>query len=265
MVPNNPLSGSLSTSSSRGQTQASDDSGPSGPSDPPPPYTEIADPGSEITTDANFQRPYVALNQHIQPTQIQSSDSGPISSQSFSTVPQMPQRPPQPPERQSEPSTYPTRSSNGKQSSSSYPGTISSTYPQWNNFSPPETNQRLQGPPNVPWTYPEGYWCPKCRNTGIKIKNGLSCQDCYGRFAKQHANIYNNSYYNQGPISTPWYGGLHSTSQRFVPASSPPIVVSPGDPRIGGILCGRCRGRGTIYDLLGSFTCTTCRGVGRLF
>jgi hypothetical protein len=52
-------------------------------------------------------------------------------------------------------------------------------------------------------------------------------------------------------------------------AFAPPpgaAVVQPGDPRIGGVACWRCDGRGTTSVLFfDRETCSVCGGVGRVF
>lgn len=197
------------------------------PNEPPPPYTEVASP-SEVVTETNFNRPFAALNQTTP-----SGNSAP--GQAPYRPPQAPQMPPRPPQ-------------NRPPSSSSYPGNRQNTY----------SRQSSGSRPQVPWVYPQGYWCPKCNNTGIKLKNGLSCQDCYSRFAHQNASVY-QSYptYNYPTYNYPTYN--YPTQP-----NAAPLVLRPGDPRIGGTLCGRCRGRGLLGDLLGEYTCTTCKGIGRL-
>jgi len=57
--------------------------------------------------------------------------------------------------------------------------------------------------------------------------------------------------------------------------SPPPLVVQPGDPRIGGRLCLNCNGSGqkteelTLINVFlgggGQEVCTSCRGTGRVF
>lgn len=48
------------------------------------------------------------------------------------------------------------------------------------------------------------------------------------------------------------------------PAGAP--VVRPGDPRIGGHLCWRCGGKGTVsFFIFDESTCTICGGLGRTF
>ncbi|KAG7193178.1 uncharacterized protein KQ657_000935 [Scheffersomyces spartinae] len=46
--------------------------------------------------------------------------------------------------------------------------------------------------------------------------------------------------------------------------SGPPIKVRPGDPRLGGVLCGRCRGSGIVHFLLDEEMCPVCSGLGRI-
>ena len=46
----------------------------------------------------------------------------------------------------------------------------------------------------------------------------------------------------------------------------PPVVVQPGDPRIGGRLCPNCFGAGRTFGflLLNDRPCNACGGIGRL-
>ena len=43
-----------------------------------------------------------------------------------------------------------------------------------------------------------------------------------------------------------------------------PLVVKPGDPRLGGVLCGECRGTGRVSFLLDEDLCPLCNGLGRI-
>lgn len=65
----------------------------------------------------------------------------------------------------------------------------------------------------------------------------------------------------QQPIFQPVY------QQPMYQAPLPPRVVQPGDPSIGGILCGRCRGKGyTGGGFLNDYeSCRICGGTGRVF
>ncbi|SMN22395.1 similar to Saccharomyces cerevisiae YGR268C HUA1 Cytoplasmic protein containing a zinc finger domain with sequence similarity to that of Type I J-proteins [Maudiozyma saulgeensis] len=115
--------------------------------------------------------------------------------------------------------------------------------------------------PRIPWVYPSGFYCPKCNNTGYKIKNGKSCKSCWRRFARQNnVNMapsgYGN-YYQSSPIyQQPMYQQPQQTQR--------PLYVRPGDPRIGGVLCGNCRGSGRIRFLLDEDICRVCNGLGRI-
>lgn len=131
--------------------------------------------------------------------------------------------------------------------------------------------------PNLNFRYPTRYFCEKCNNTGIKQKNGKTCKDCYDRFAPRNAvptisnyssydpfDIFGSSstttttmYYPNGP-SGPGPGGPPG------PPPGPPLRVYPGDPRIGGQLCGRCRGSGVTHFFLDEELCRVCGGVGRI-
>ncbi|KAG5359146.1 hypothetical protein CJU90_3881 [Yarrowia sp. C11] len=125
--------------------------------------------------------------------------------------------------------------------------------------------------PNNPLLhYPRGYHCPKCDNTGIKKKNGKSCQDCWGMFARPNQQVINvqgpQQQYNPFPFF-PFSPPPPTQQTRIIaaPGAPPPVVVQPGDPRLGGQLCGKCRGRGLVYDWFsGDETCYVCKGVGRV-
>lgn len=111
--------------------------------------------------------------------------------------------------------------------------------------------------PNLPFRYPKRFLCEKCVNTGSKLKNGLTCQDCYARFAPRN-NV--TATYSGGGFLGP------SFPPPFMPNLGPggAIRVPPGDPRLGGILCGNCRGSGQVYFLLDLELCPVCGGLGRL-
>lgn len=243
------------------------------PDEPPPPYTEVAS-ASEISAEVNFNRPYAALNQATQNPRPQSGP--PPGPPPFPQRPQNQQNnpPPFPQRPQNQQNNHPPQQSqnhqnqqyqsnqrpppnNRPQQSSVYPGNRNNTYNFQQSQPPPQR-------PQVPWTYPPNYYCYKCNNTGIKTKNGLTCQDCYARFAHQNANVY-QSYPTFKPYAPSLFSFGSRTPQPPVPPGfAAPLVLQPGDPRIGGTLCGRCRGRGLLSDILGDYTCTTCKGVGRL-
>lgn len=131
-------------------------------------------------------------------------------------------------------------------------------------------------PESPPFEYPDGYSCSKCNNTGIKISNGRSCRSCYAKFASQDPRIKvlnppfrrkRTNYKSKAagtvmkildppPYPTPMLASF---------GDSKPILVQPGDPAIGGTMCGRCRGQGVVHcDLIYETTCKTCKGLGRL-
>lgn len=209
------------------------------PDEPPPPYT-AEDPQSTVIPSTNPAQQY-----HPPPPGAPPSHSAP---------------PPQQPPRPSHQQQYhpPPRPPPGN-----YPGShaYNSTY---------NGGQRPpRGNPNVPFHYPPGYHCRKCNNTGVKLKNGLSCQDCYSRFARQR-NVQVMNQPSPSNYFAPFGGGRFSSPPQIATGppggSGPPRVVRPGDPSIGGVLCGHCRGRGLVTEFIfDEATCPTCRGVGRLF
>ncbi|GMG23406.1 unnamed protein product [Ambrosiozyma monospora] len=179
----------------------------------------------------------------------------------------------------------------------------------------------------LPWRYPKGVFCNKCKNTGYKTKSGGQkkyCKDCWRRFKPNATlippypgngrlveskpvrisssatvsppmtvyqpivppplnpnvvslppgtSVYH--YYPPVPLapSMPYNptGGSRSSeksgSPMYMPQPPPPpipLVVQPGDPRIGGMLCPRCQGRGQVHFFLDLEKCTVCNGLGRV-
>ncbi|KAF9445465.1 hypothetical protein P691DRAFT_643579, partial [Macrolepiota fuliginosa MF-IS2] len=72
-----------------------------------------------------------------------------------------------------------------------------------------------------------------------------------------HHTIPQDSYYTRGPAvtATPGMG------------APPPgaTIYRPGDPRIGGDLCWRCNGKGTMNIFIDIINCPICGGCGRTF
>lgn len=140
---------------------------------------------------------------------IQSSSPGPISQG----------RPPQGP-----PPLNPRPNVNA---SSGYPGAQYHAG-QW------PMQQPAQYPPfqgnSAPFNYPPGYFCPQCRNTGIKMHNGHPCGTCERNFGRQ-----------SGHVQPAPYG--------MIPMGG--VTYMAGDPRIGGRLCGNCKGHGIRSSMFG--------------
>ncbi|KAK7686299.1 hypothetical protein QCA50_010523 [Cerrena zonata] len=66
------------------------------------------------------------------------------------------------------------------------------------------------------------------------------------------------------PMNTGSTPNIVSSYGARAPAGAP--VVRPGDPRIGGHLCWRCGGKGTVSFLIfDEDTCSICGGLGRTF
>lgn len=74
--------------------------------------------------------------------------------------------------------------------------------------------------------------------------------------------LQHQGYGNSTPNIVNSYGPARGPARP--PAGAP--VVRPGDPRIGGHLCWRCGGDGTIsFFLFDESTCNVCGGLGRTF
>lgn len=137
---------------------------------------------------------------------------------------------------------------------------------------PPKHSSPASSSTRIPWRYPTGFYCAKCGNTGYKIKNGRSCKSCWRRFAPSNKSnaiptlTYSNNYQS---AFNPFFPSPLSSKPIFqsTPAfgqQQAPLVVSPGDPRLGGVPCGECRGTGRVTFLLDEDICPLCRGIGRI-
>lgn len=120
--------------------------------------------------------------------------------------------------------------------------------------------------------YPPGFHCYKCNNTGYKLSNGHACRTCFESFAIPQSSNVRVEYLPPAQYNPGW---IQPPPVTVYANGSGVRVVAPGDPSLGGIICGACKGRGYVSNLgLGSFldelmggdcsTCRICRGVGRL-
>lgn len=170
--------------------------------------------------------------------------------------------------------------------------------------------------PSLPFQFPKGHFCQKCKNTGFKVKNGDVCSNCWSRFFPNTA-VYqpnpslplkfppgfictkckntgykhnkktckscwelflprNSSVLHTQSLSIPLYNPRPYGISPFMQAPAlivPPVMlvpmpmgqrVPPGDPRLGGVLCGRCRGLGLTHFFLDEEICKVCNGLGRI-
>ncbi|SCU98585.1 LAMI_0F15390g1_1 [Lachancea mirantina] len=156
----------------------------------------------------------------------------------------------------------------------SRPASYASARPTPAGPSPSAQPAAIQTGPRLPWTYPPGFYCSKCGNTGYKIKSGRSCKRCWRRFAPTNSPqsvhvMYDNYYGSQtfGPFAARFdprqRQGLVGSVARLATGALP-VVVRPGDPRIGGVVCGQCRGTGLVRFFLDEELCPLCNGVGRI-
>jgi hypothetical protein len=125
----------------------------------------------------------------------------------------------------------------GGMPSSSYPGAHymngNNQHPGSNSWNPSAGFFHPPGPPpGAPFNYPPGYVCHYCNNTGVKLHNGHLCGQCERNFGRQSGNVMYSppgaQYHNHGGVT-----------------------YMAGDPRIGGRLCGNCKGRGIRSSLFG--------------
>lgn len=130
-------------------------------------------------------------------------------------------------------------------------------------------------------------------NTGYKDADpSRPCQRCWGKYARPFSGPLAYSFslnpsegVFQRPLPIPVYRPFDPPGAfppPFPPqpigfGSPPPIIhVGPsgppnaviynaGDPRIGGVLCWVCGGKGRINLILLNIDCEMCNGVGRTF
>lgn len=127
--------------------------------------------------------------------------------------------------------------------------------------------------PYLPWKYPSSYRCSKCDNMGYKKKNGHPCKSCWGRFRPQSIPPSTQSELEKLVKNKPKPKPINSNVVKLPPGATvlprytnapTPMVVQPGDPRIGGIPCPRCNGRGMVHFFLDLERCSNCNGLGRV-
>lgn len=165
-------------------------------------------------------------------------------------------------------------SSNTPSRTNSHRSSTTSSKPPIKSSSSSTTSNYSRSKPDLPWKYPRDYYCTKCRNTGYKIKNGKTCKDCWEHFAPRnhHVNVVgyttpsqNNYYSGASPFSAaPVLSAHNSYYSNGAAPTGAPLYVQPGDPRLGGVLCGKCRGSGRTRFFLDENLCTVCGGIGRI-
>lgn len=131
--------------------------------------------------------------------------------------------------------------------------------------------------PYLPWRYPSSYSCKKCENTGFRKKDKLYCKTCWKKFRPQNKDPPKTQkeleyLATHKPKPNPIRSNVVKLPEGVTaampynayPQQQAPVVVNPGDPRIGGVLCPRCRGRGLVHFFLDLERCSQCNGLGRV-
>lgn len=244
------------------------------PSEPPPSYDEaMADP-SVSEDDMGPQTP-------LRPPQTPSRRSS-QSGEQYSKY----SRPVAPPPNMSGNSnrlTVPGMTSTSSSTASSLSSSNHSythQQPQRPSAPPPQhKTSQLPKPspinpnPYLPWRYPSSYRCSKCENTGYKKKNGHACKTCWGRFRPQTTPPATKAELERLVKHRPAPNPINTNVVKLPPGATvmptgprvqAPTVVKPGDPRIGGILCPKCNGRGMVHFFLDLERCSKCNGLGRV-
>lgn len=186
-----------------------------------------------------------------------------------------PQRPQRPPQHYSQQQFQQQQTYNRPQAPPQRPPqhqTQPQTQPQANRLQlRPSTVQNPN--PYLPWTYPDSVGaCKKCNNTGFKLKNGKPCSKCWRSYrpgvippSTQRELEHLVRHPPQPQRINPGVQSLPPGVTMIPPMGQMgPAVVRPGDPRIGGILCPRCKGKGLVHFFLDTETCSVCRGMGRV-
>lgn len=247
------------------------------PTEPPPSYEEVI----KESTSGSYSRPNPPPPQPPRPESLRPPQPPRPSSSSHSThnspappAPSTPQRPPRPAQDPNSlyttnnrlPFHYPKGFLCRKCRNSGYKvknGKICREC--WDRFY--LKNHAYNPNPQLPFKFPKRYMCEKCNNTGYKLKNGRSCQDCWERYSPRNSYQPASSLLSFNPFSITQNAIMNSMSPYGSgpgPSSLPPMRVNPGDPRIGGTLCGRCRGTGLITFFLDDELCPVCNGIGRI-
>ncbi|TNY22674.1 hypothetical protein DMC30DRAFT_445004 [Rhodotorula diobovata] len=141
--------------------------------------------------------------------------------------------------------------------------------------------------------YPSGKEpCWKCQGSGYKPFDPFTgyvgddpshpCRKCWQKYGRPYTSALRVSLQNPTSPVPPNYQRplrLVQTPQtrpappqvvmagRYMPVQPGALVVRPGDPRMGGVLCRRCGGDGLVagFLLIDDVTCEVCNGVGRVF
>lgn len=249
------------------------------PAEPPPSYEEVI----KESTSGSYSRPNPPPPQPSRPESLRPPQPPRPSSSSHSrhnlatplaSAPQRPQRPSQDPNslyttNNRLPFHFPKGFLCQKCRNSGYKvknGKVCRDC--WDRFY--LKNHAYNPNPQLPFRFPKRYMCEKCNNTGYKLKNGRSCQDCWERYSPRNTYQPVPSQLSFNPFSftqTMTMRPMAPYGPGAGPApgpSLPPMRVNPGDPRIGGTLCGRCRGTGLITFFLDDELCPVCNGIGRI-
>ncbi|GAA5868833.1 hypothetical protein JCM1840_005137 [Sporobolomyces johnsonii] len=136
--------------------------------------------------------------------------------------------------------------------------------------------------------------CYKCSNTGYKPFDPYTgyrgddpshpCRKCWQKYGKPYAAALRISCENSPSAPPNYQRPLRLLETPQTRPAAPPvsmftgrrphvipnpnaIVVRPGDPRIGGVLCRTCGGDGLVMGpfIFDEVTCERCRGTGRVF
>lgn len=237
---------------------------------------EVDDPNSDVP---NLPPPSYneAMNSPEVNSNWQQQESQPLPPQGPPPQQQQQLRPPQHPSQQQSYSSLNSSISNHSYNRPSAP------IPEKQSLRPPaDTPVKLRPAtvvnpnPYLPWVYSDSVkTCKKCGNTGYKLKKEKPCSSCWKRYRPNTRPPETKSELQRLVLNPPKPKPINPNVVSLPPGVRPmyqqpqsmgagPMVVKPGDPRIGGVLCPRCNGRGLVHYFLDLDTCPVCRGMGRV-
>lgn len=216
------------------------------------------------------------------PTEAPPSYSDALADPQFNEASNQPQqqfqRPPQRPPQA--PPMRPPQSQQQYQRPSQPPPPSRPAQSQYSNPQQPQLRLRpatvINPNPYLPWQYPDTVkQCRKCANTGFETKKGKPCKRCWKDYRRGVTPPLTQAELERlvknppppkriNPNVTQLPPGVAMLPPIMGPGQNGPTVVRPGDPRIGGVLCPRCNGKGMVHFFLDKETCSVCRGMGRV-
>lgn len=137
---------------------------------------------------------------------------------------------------------------------------------------------------SIPYTFPSGTYCIKCKNTGYKALSGKLCIDCLTKHYLIHHSYNPNSDLSfrypsgfickkcentgkksrNGKPCKDCYEMFDPSHPSYKPRTHPYLLLTSilGDPIMNDSWCGLCRGSGVVWNHLVEDPCPVCDGQG---